>query len=259
MTNQRKVALVTGGRRGIGFGVARKLAADGFDLAIAAVSDPAAAEKEMDELRAFGGEVLYCRCDVSDKSDRVALVAAVREKYGRLNVLVNNAGIGPATRDDILEATEENFERVIKVNLQGPYFLTQLVGNYMAEQKKADESFEGAVVFVTSISSTVASINRGEYCMSKAGLSMAVKLWAVRLAEFGIPVYEVRPGIIATDLTAGVKEKYDRLFAEGIALQRRWGTPEDIGKIVASIARGDIAYSTGQVITADGGMHVQIL
>lgn len=259
MANQRKVALVTGGRRGIGFGIAKKLAADGCDLAIAAVSDPAAAETGMDELRALGAEVLYCRCDVSDKADRVALIDAIREKFGRLNVLVNNAGVGPATRDDILSATEENFERVLGINLRGPYFLTQLVGNFMAEQKKADESFEGTVVFVTSISSTVASINRGEYCLSKAALSMAVKLYAVRLAEFGVPVFEVRPGIIATDLTAGVKDKYDKLFAEGIALQRRWGTPEDIGKVVASIVRGDLAYATGQAITLDGGMHIQTL
>ena len=259
MANNRKVALVTGGRRGIGFGIAKKLAAEGCDLAISAISDPAAAEPAMDELRALGAEVLYCRGDIASRDDRENLVAAVRKKFGRLNVLVNNAGIGPRSRDDILEATEENFEDVIRTNLQGPYFLTQAVGNFMAEQKKADDSFEGAVVFVTSISSTVASINRGEYCLSKAALSMAVKLWAVRLAEFGIPVFELRPGIIATDLTAGVKEKYDRLFAEGIALQPRWGTPEDMGRIVASIVRGDLAYMTGQVITADGGMHIQTL
>lgn len=260
MAKDRKVALVTGGRRGIGLGVARALAGAGYDLAINGVSpadDRAAAA--IAELESLGGKALYVQGDVARAADHERMVEAVKDRFGRLNLLVNNAGVAPRSRDDILTATRENFDYVIETNLRGPYFLTQRVANYMVEQKKADPAFEGMVVFVTSISSTVVSVNRGEYCISKAGLSMAAQLWAVRLAEFGIPVHEVRPGIIATDLTAGVKAKYDKLFAEGLALVPRWGTPEDVGRIVAALARGDLPYSTGQVIMVDGGMQIQKL
>ena len=159
----------------------------------------------------------------------------------------------------MLEATQESFDWVLDVNLRGPYFLTQAVANWMVEQRRADPSFAAGIVFVTSISSTVASTNRAEYCISKAGLSMAAQNWAVRLAEFGIPVYEVRPGVIRTDMTSGVTEKYDRLIEGGLMLQPRWGTPEDVGRAVAVLARGDLAYSTGQVILVDGGMLVDRL
>lgn len=259
MAKEHKVALITGGRRGIGFGIAKALAAEGCHLAIADIAEEAEVKTDMKELEALGAEVLYVKADISVAADRGRIVDAVRKRFGRLNVLVNNAGVAPLSRDDILVATEDNYDRVMRINLRGPYFLTQAVANYMAEQKKADPAFAGTIVFITSISSTVASVNRGEYCISKAGLSMAVTLWAVRMAEFGVPVYEIRPGIIATELTAGVKEKYDRLFAEGIALQPRWGTPADIGRAVAAMVRGDLAYSTGQVIMVDGGMQIQTL
>jgi NAD(P)-dependent dehydrogenase (short-subunit alcohol dehydrogenase family) len=180
----------------------------------------------------------------------------IREAYGRLDVLVNNAGVAPLQRQDILEATEESFERLIRINLQGPYFLTQAVANWMVHQKGELTDFSGCIINITSISASTASPERGDYCISKAGLSMASRLWAVRLSEFDIPVYEVRPGIIRTDMTKNVKEKYDRLFGEGLALQERWGEPEDVGRAVAALARGDFAYSTGQVIMVEGGIAV---
>ncbi len=259
MAAQRKVALITGARRGIGFGIAKSLAGEDCDIVVCDIAPEAEVQPAMKELADLGAQTLYVKADISVEDDRVRMVDTIRERFGRLNVLVNNAGVGPISRDDILEATEESFERVMGINLRGPYFLTQRVANFMAEQKKADLDFEGSIVFITSVSSTVASISRGEYCMSKAGLTMAVKLFAVRMAEFGIPVYEIRPGVIATELTAVVKDKYDKMFAEGLALQPRWGLPEDIGKAVAGLVRGDLAYSTGQVIMIDGGMQIQTL
>jgi 3-oxoacyl-[acyl-carrier protein] reductase len=253
-TPPRPVALVTGGTRGIGFGIAAKLAAEGFDLAVCGVRDEAAASDALSALREAGGNLLYCQCDVADTAARQAMVANIRTHFGRLHVLVNNAGVAPRQRLDILEATEESFEWVLRTNLQGPYFLTQAVANWMIEQKQADAQFQGTIINVSSISATVASPSRGEYCLSKAGVSMATQLWAVRLGEFDIPVYEVRPGVTRTDMTSTVSEKYDKLIGEGLCVQARWGVPEDIGKAVASLARGDFPYSTGQVIMVDGGL-----
>jgi len=210
----------------------------------------------LEELRQLGPAVVYFQADISEPDQRQQLVQAVRERFGRLNVLVNNAGVAPQVRADILEAGEESFERLIRINLQAPYFLTQAVARWMIERKQAAPDFSACIVFITSISATVASVSRGDYCISKAGLSMAAQLWAVRLAEFGIPVYEVRPGIIRTDMTAPVQERYDRLIAEGLTLQPRWGTPEDVGKAVAMLVRGDLSYSTGAVIMVDGGLTV---
>jgi 3-oxoacyl-[acyl-carrier protein] reductase len=255
----KRVALVTGGTRGIGFGIAQALARGGFNLAVCGVRDEGAVADPLKTLRSLGAEVLYVKCDVARRDARDEMLAAVRQRFGRLDVLVNNAGIAPKERHDILEATEESFEHVLRTNLQGPYFLTQAVAKWMIEQKKGHATFAGCVVNVSSISATVASVNRGEYCISKAGVAMATQLWAARLGEFNIPVYEVRPGVIKTDMTAGVKEKYDKLFGEGLAIQHRWGTPEDVGKAVASLARGDLPYSTGQVIMVDGGLTVQRL
>jgi len=187
------------------------------------------------------------------------MLERIKSHYGRLHVLVNNAGVAPKVRADVLEATEESYEWVMKVNLQGPYFLTQAVANWMIEQGKADEAFEGCIVNVSSISAEVASVSRGEYCISKAGVGMATKLFAVRLGEFGIPVYEIRPGVTMTDMTAGVKEKYDKLIAEGLCVQPRWGYPEDVGKAVAMTVRGDLSYSTGQVINVEGGLMLDRL
>jgi 3-oxoacyl-[acyl-carrier protein] reductase len=197
---------------------------------------------------------VYVRADVGSAADRSALVARATEEFGRIDVLVNNAGVAPTERRDLLEATEESFDRLIGTNLKGPYFLTQAVANGMVAARRADPAAQPTIVFVTSVSSTVASTNRGEYCISKAGLSMAATLWAVRLAEFGIPVYEVRPGVIRTDMTSGVAERYDRLIAEGLIPQNRWGLPDDVGRAVAMLVRGDLAYSTGQGVMVDGGM-----
>jgi 3-oxoacyl-[acyl-carrier protein] reductase len=246
----KRVALVTGGTRGIGLGIARALAADGFLLALCGLREEGAVSSVLAEL----GGARYFRADVGEREDRVRLVCAVKEAFGRLHVLVNNAGVAPRERVDILDAGEESFERLLRTNLQGPYFLTQGVAQWMLEQGRADPGWSGCVVNVTSISATVASTNRGEYCVSKAGLAMASQLWAVRLAGAGIPVYEVRPGIIRTDMTKDAVLKYDRLIGEGLVPQGRWGAPEDVGRVVSALARGDAPYSTGAVILVDGGL-----
>jgi NAD(P)-dependent dehydrogenase (short-subunit alcohol dehydrogenase family) len=250
----RPLALVSGGRRGIGLGIARCLATDGCDLAITGLHPPDEAGEAVAALRALGAKVLYLQGDVADPGARERTLAEIREHFGRLHVLVNNAGVAPAVRADVLEATEESFERVVRVNLQGPYFLTQAVARWMIAQRQADPDFTGCIVNVSSISATVASTNRGEYCISKAGLSMATQLWAARLGEYGIPVYEVRPGIIRTDMTAGVQDRYDQLIAQGLTVEPRWGTPEDVGRAVAALVRGDLPYATGQVLVVDGGL-----
>jgi NAD(P)-dependent dehydrogenase (short-subunit alcohol dehydrogenase family) len=213
----------------------------------------------MAELRQLGAETLYVRADVSATAARRRLLDAVREKFGRLNVLVNNAGVAPKVRADILEATEDSFDWVLKVNLQGPYFLTQECARWMIEQKKADPDWRGCVINISSVSATEASVNRGEYCISKAGLSMATQLWASRLGEFDIPVFEIRPGIIRTDMTASVQAKYDALIAEGLLVQARWGMAEEVGKAAAVLVRGDLSYSTGQVLMVDGGLTLRRL
>ncbi|HEY3393933.1 MAG TPA: 3-ketoacyl-ACP reductase [Lacipirellulaceae bacterium] len=258
-SSAKRLALVTGGSRGIGFGIAEALADSGFDLAINGVRDAAAVEEVLQSLTQRGAEVLYCRGDVAVAADRQAIVDLVRARFGRLDVLVNNAGIAPTVRADILDASEESFDRVVGINLKGPYFLTQLVARWMIDERAADPTFSGVIVNVSSVSATEASINRGDYCISKAGVAMATKLWAHRLAEHGIAVYEVRPGIIATDMTAPVKEKYDRLIAGGLTVENRWGMPEDVGRAVAMLARGDLTYATGNVLMIDGGLTLRRL
>ena len=252
----KKIALITGGSRGIGFGIASALASEGWDLAISGRRSETDVAPAMDALRNLGADVLYVVADVADREARDATIAAVRSHFGRLNMLVNNAGVGPKDRVGMLEATEESFDTVLAVYLKGPYFLTQAAAQWMLEQKAADPDFTGLIVNISSISATTASVSRGEYCVAKAGLGMATSLWAVALAEHGIAVYEIRPGIIHTDMTAGVTEKYDALIADGLVLQERWGEPEDVGKAVAMLARGDLPYSTGAVIPVDGGFLI---
>jgi 3-oxoacyl-[acyl-carrier protein] reductase len=252
----KRVALITGGSRGIGFGIAEQLAKNGFDLAINGVRPEADAAGAIDTLKALGSEVVYCRGNISLSADRENILANVRRHFGRLHVLVNNAGIAPRERRDILEATEESFDEVVSTNLKGTYFLTQKAAQWMVAQKKSDPQFRAGVITISSISATVVSTNRGEYCIAKAGLTMVTQLFAARLGEFDIPVYEVRPGVIHTDMTAGVTEKYDKLIAEGLCVQKRWGEPEDVGKAVAALAKGDFPYSTGQVVMVDGGMTI---
>ena len=249
-----RVALVTGGTRGIGLGIARALADKGFDLALNGVRQESEVQGVVEGLRALGGEVRYVPGDVADGMSRDRLVQSLRHRPGRLHVLVNNAGVAPAVRADLLEAGEASYDRVMGINLKGPYFLTQAVARWMIEQKQADESWAGCVVNVTSISATVVSTNRGEYCVSKAGLAMASRLWATRLAGEGIPVYEVRPGMIRTDMTAGIAETYDPLIRDGLVPERRWGTPEDVGRAVVALATGEVPYATGTVLTVDGGL-----
>ena len=252
----KRVALITGGSRGIGFGIAKELAKKGFDLAINGVRPVDDVHDAINGLKQSGSDVIYCRGNISVTDDRENMIREVKDHFGKLHVLVNNAGIAPRERRDILDATEESFDDVVFTNLKGPYFLTQKVANWMIDQKKTDTDFNGCIINISSMSSTVVSVNRGEYCISKAGISMATQLFAVRLGEFNIPVFEVRPGIIATDMTAGVTEKYDKLIAEGLCIQQRWGTPEDVGKVVASLAKGNFMYSTGQVIMVDGGLTI---
>jgi NAD(P)-dependent dehydrogenase (short-subunit alcohol dehydrogenase family) len=252
----KKVALITGGTRGIGFGIARALAAAGFDLVVNGLRPEADVAPALASLRAAGVDVLYCRGDVADRSFRQRMLDEARAHFGRLQVLVNNAGMAPVERRDILEATEESFEQVLRVNLQGPYFLTQSVARWMIEQRTELPEDFFAVINVGSISATFVSVNRGEYCVSKAGMAMATQLWSARLAEYGIPVYEIRPGIVDTDMAAGAKDKYDRLIAEGLVPQGRWGTPDDVGRAAAALAQGSFAFSTGQVVMVDGGISL---
>jgi 3-oxoacyl-[acyl-carrier protein] reductase len=251
-----RVALITGGSRGIGFGIAIELAKNGFDLAINGTRSSTDTDDAIKKLKAHGNEVIYCMGNISLSSERENILRQVKQHYGKLHVLVNNAGVAPKERKDILDATEESFDDVISTNLKGAYFLTQKAAKWMIEQQKNDQQFMGCVINISSISATVVSVNRGEYCISKAGLSMATQLFAVRLGEFNIPVFEVRPGVIRTDMTAGAKEKYDKLIEEGLVVQKRWGEPEDVGKVVASLVKGDFIYSTGQVIMVDGGLTI---
>lgn len=252
----KKVAFVTGGSRGIGLGIAHYLAKNGFDLAINGIRSEESVIEILAELRILGADVIYCPGDIASSDDRKSMLEKINLHFGRLNVLVNNAGVAPKERNDILAATEESFDYVISTNLKGTYFLTQAVANWMIEQKNNADEFTASIITVSSISATVASVNRGEYCVSKAGLGMMTQLFATRLGEFNIPVYEVRPGVIKTDMTEGVTAKYDKLIAEGLTVQNRWGFPDDIGKAVAAIAKGDFPYSTGQVFMIDGGLTI---
>ncbi|MCB0852811.1 MAG: 3-ketoacyl-ACP reductase, partial [Bacteroidetes bacterium] len=197
--------------------------------------------------------------NVADLQARTAMLDKIKSEFGNLHFLINNAGVAPLERKDILEMTEESYDRVLDINLKGTFFLSQAVANWLVEQKSADSDFFGGIVNVSSISATIASINRGEYCISKAGMSMVTQLFATRLGELNLPVYEVRPGVIMTDMTSGVKGKYDKMIEDGLTVQKRWGYPEDIGKAVAALVRGDFPYSTGQVIMIDGGLTIDRL
>lgn len=252
----RKVALVTGGSRGIGLGIARQLANQGFDLAINGMRPEEQVADVLGELRELGAKVIYVPGDIGSAKARASMVDAVRDEFGQLNWLVNNAGVAPKERLDLLETTEESFNYVVGTNLAGAFFLSQLVANWLVEQKGADSGFTGGIINVSSISATVVSTNRGEYCIAKAGLSMATQLFAARLGEYDLPVYEVRPGVTKTDMTSGVTEKYDKLIAEGLCVTPRWGFPEDVGKAVGALAGGALPYSTGQVIMVDGGLTI---
>jgi NAD(P)-dependent dehydrogenase (short-subunit alcohol dehydrogenase family) len=254
-----KIAFITGGTRGIGFGIAMALGKAGFDLALNGMRNEGEVADALEEVRKLGVNVAYFQGNIAVREDRQAMFDKILSHFGAVNVLVNNAGIAPRERADILHAKEEIWDEVMDINLKGPYFLTQLFASYFVEMKMKNPLFEASIINISSISAFVASVNRGEYCISKAGIAMATKLWATRLGEYDIPVYEIQPGIIKTDMTAGVVEKYDKLFQEGITLQRRWGLPDDVGKVAAMLAQGNMPYATGQAIKVDGGLHIQRL
>jgi 3-oxoacyl-[acyl-carrier protein] reductase len=262
------VALITGASRGIGRGIALELAKGGFDVAINYAGNVVAANQTSADCVAAGAangkkiRAQICQADIAKNEDRQRLIQFVREKFRRLDLLVNNAGVAPDVRADILEASEASFDRLISINVKGPYFLTQSVANWMIEQQRDRQSpgpVTPKIITISSISAYTASVNRGDYCISKAALSMLTPLYASRLAEHGINVYEIRPGVIATDMTGPVKEKYDKLIAEGLTPIKRWGIPEDIGKAVAAVALDAFPFSTGEVINVDGGFHLRRL
>jgi len=249
-------ALITGGTRGIGLGIARALARDGWDLLLSGQRKLDEVSTVLRELEKLGVNVDYVAGDIAEAADRTAIVDRARARYGTLNALVNNAGRAPRVRADLIDATQESFEEVLRTNLQGPYFLTQAVARNMLERVRTDPTFRCAIVFITSVSAQMISTNRGEYCISKAGLAMAASLFAVRLAPHGIPVYDVRPGVIATDMTSAVKDTYDRRIADGLVPEARWGQPDDVGRTVCALLRGDLPYATGSVIHVDGGLSL---
>jgi NAD(P)-dependent dehydrogenase (short-subunit alcohol dehydrogenase family) len=259
------VALITGASRGIGRAITLELAGIGYDCVINFASNQeAAVQTKNDAIQraAQNGKTIraeICQADIGRSEARARLVDFTREKFNRLDLLVNNAGIAPAVRADILEAGESSFDQLVAVNLKGPYFLTQIAAKWMIAQRQQEAKLQPKIVTINSISAYAASVNRGDYCISKAGLAMMTKLFAGRLAEHGITVYEIRPGVIATDMTAPVKEKYDRLIAAGLTPIKRWGQPEDVAKAVAAIALDLLPFSTGEVINVDGGFHLAIL
>ncbi len=259
MTHVSPVALVTGGSRGIGRGIVLGLARAGYDIALNYARNEEAAREVAAKAANQKRLCLHVQGDVALHADRERIIKTVMERYGRVDLFVSNAGIAPKVRKDLLETTEESFDEVLGINLKGPYFLGQRIAREMIQLRKREPEAKPRMVFISSISASVASVNRGEYCISKAGLSMTAQLFAVRLAAEGIPVFEVRPGIIATDMTEKVKAKYDPLIAEGLVPQRRWGTPEDVARVVVSIARGDMDFSTGQVIEVGGGFGLRAL
>ncbi|MHC4534410.1 MAG: 3-ketoacyl-ACP reductase [Planctomycetota bacterium] len=263
---ERPAAIVTGASRGIGKGIAKELASLGYNLVVNHFDfiadgkpDESRAVQTQKEITEAGAECEILRGDVSSAEDRSSLVALAKSKFGRCDMLVNNAGVAPSKRMDLLEATEKSFDRVMGINLKGPYFLTQLMANWMIEQKKTHPERGFRIVSTGSISAYTSSPGRGEYCVSKAGISMMTMLYADRLAEYGIGVFEIRPGIIETDMTSVVKDKYDKLIAEGLTPIKRWGQPEDIAKAVGAIAEGRLDFSTGQIINVDGGFHFRRL
>lgn len=257
-----KTALITGASRGIGRGIAVELARVGCRVAINYAGNVAAAEEALQLVRSAGGDGFIVQGDVAQAAARARMVGETLSRFGRIDLLVNNAGVAPQVRADLLDAGEESFDRLFAINLKGPFFLTQLVAKEMLRQERDAEGFRGRIVNITSISVYTASINRGDYCMVKAGLAMMTKLFADRLANDGINVYEIRPGVIATDMTGGVQEKYDKLILRderGITPIRRWGKPEDIGRAVRAIAEDRFPFSTGAVFDVDGGFHLHRL
>jgi 3-oxoacyl-[acyl-carrier protein] reductase len=252
----KNVALITGGTRGIGLGIAKKLAEEGMDLALNGVRAEVEVVEVLEELRKSGVRVEYFPGNIAESQDRDSILTGIKEKFGRINFLVNNAGVAPRVRADVLEVKEEDFDHLMNINMKGTFFLTQAMANWMKELKAMNSGGSFSIVTVTSVSARLASINRVAYCMAKSGLSMMNQVFAVKMAEFGIPVYEIQPGVIETDMTEKVKELYLERVEQGLTLEPRLGQPEDIGKAVAALLRGDFPYATGQIITLDGGITI---
>ena len=262
--NRKPVALITGAGRGIGRAIALELANSGFDIAgLDIVFEPENKRTGLFEVKevlgALGAGFLPLQGDVSDLAAHEKILGEAIAHFGRIDLLVNNAGVGPLVRLDLLETTPESFDRVFSINARGAFFFTQRAAKLMIAEVKKSPDPKPKIVFITSISASVSSPSRAEYCISKAALSMTATLFADRLAEFGINVYEIRPGIVETDMTVPVREKYDKLIAEGVVPQKRWGFPEDVGKAVASLAKGNFPFSTGLILEVSGGMNIRRL
>lgn len=257
--SRRSVALVTGSTSGIGAAIAMELGKNGFDIAVNGRRDEEQAKLVISKIRASGARAVYIRADVSRTEDRTLILTRLKEEFGGIDIFVNNAGVPSKLRADILEASEESFDRVLDVNLKGPFFLTQIIAKWMVELKQRDDRLEPKIINISSISSYTSSPSRAEYCVSKAGVSMMTKLYADRLSEYGINVYEIRPGVIDTPMTEPVKEKYGKLISQGLTPIKRWGKPEDVAKAVVAIAKGYFPFSTGEVFDVDGGFHIRRL
>ncbi len=259
MSSNSPVALVTGASRGIGRAIAVELASAGYDIVVNFVSQTEAAEETAALVAREGREALVAQADISSAEDRANMIEETRSRFGRIDVLVNNAALAPRERVDLLESSEEHYDRTLDVNLKGPFFLTQSVAGWMVEERQADPGRKLYIVNISSLSEYTSSVLRGDYCLAKAGLGMLTSLFADRLGEHDIPVNEIRPGIIATDMTAGAKEKYDKLFAEGLTPFKRWGQPEDVARAVRALVGGDFDFATGAAIDLDGGFHLHRL
>ncbi len=257
----KKIALVTGSRRGIGLGIVKALGKNGYYPIVSATTPSADAQPVMDELKALGIEARYIVCDISKQADRNNIFEQIQKDYGRLDLLVNNAGVAPSVRLNILETTQESFDRLMNINLRGTFFMCQQGANMMIglKQRGDIEQYQPRIVNISSMSAYTSSTNRGEYCISKAGISMVTQLFADELAQYAIPVFEVRPGIIKTDMTAAVTEKYEKLIQAGITPIKRFGLPEDVANCVLAAASGLLDFATGQVLNADGGFHIRRL
>ncbi|MBC7319445.1 3-ketoacyl-ACP reductase [bacterium] len=255
----RRTAIITGGARGIGNAIAQQLAKEGCAIVIFDIISPENVKENLDAFKIYNVPFLYIQGNLADGNDRKRLVETVIKEFGRIDILVNNAGVAPKERKDILEMTEESFDFVIGINLKGTLFLTQLVAKEMIKLVESGIDTLPVIINISSISAYTSSTNRGEYCISKAGVSMLTKLFADRLASYGIYVYEIRPGIILTDMTSVVKEKYDKLIAEGITPIKRWGYPQDIANAVSVLCSGKLTFSTGEIINVDGGFHLRRL
>jgi 3-oxoacyl-[acyl-carrier protein] reductase len=254
-----KAAVVTGASRGIGRAISVALAAAGWRVTAGYTHNLEAVQQTVRLVEEAGGKALAVQADVSNPQERARLIDETLAFFGRLDLLVNNAGIAPHVRADLLETTEASFDRVLAVNLKGPFFLAQAAAKAMIALQKEGRQSGGCIINIGSLSAYTASLNRGEYCISKAGLGMVTSLFAARLAEYGIQVFEVRPGITETDMTANVREKYDRLIEDGLLPMPRWGQPEDVARAVLSLAIGGFPYSTGEVVNVDGGFHIRRL